>query len=346
MINIGGIISSMRKEKALTQEQLSEVFGVSVAAVSKWETGTAYPDITLLPRIAEFFDISVDRLLGYDMSKVELNINECLKKADDLLSNNQRKEAIPYLATLAYKFPNNVEILVKYATAKWSSVYGPPRTEAHRKLFKEAEDILLSINRNGITRKEHDLIMGSLWGLYMWDKQFDKVEKIMEEQKPADSIALLSSSSNFDGAEFWFYVHKGDMEKAREKYYPLLEKNLLYEPLIAGHYHFYYDEPEKVIDLSNKFIKMIEIFADDFSAYPYQKLSGLHESSAFAYARMGKKDEALAEIEKMIDIAVKKGESYEQWTEEFIKLANCGERNDYDLIKDSEEFKKLTEKLK
>jgi len=80
MINIGEIIAKTRKEKALTQEQLSEVFGVSVAAVSKWETGAAYPDITLLPKIAEFFDISVDRLLGYDMSKAELNIDERLKK--------------------------------------------------------------------------------------------------------------------------------------------------------------------------------------------------------------------------------------------------------------------------
>ena len=343
MINIGETIAKTRKEKALTQEQLSEVFGVSVAAVSKWETGTAYPDITLLPKIAAFFDISVDRLLGYDMSKTEMNIDECLEKAEKMLSNNQRKEAIPYLANLAYKHPNNATVLIKYATAKWSSVYGSPKTEAHKKLFKEAEDILLSINRNGLTKKEHDMIAGSLYGLYIWDKKFDKVEKILEEQKPADSFCNFA---DYNGAEFWFYTHKGDMEKAREKYYAILEHTLLHESITFGHYHFYYDEPEKVIALNNKFIKTLEIFADEFSAYPYATISGLYESSAFAYCRLGKKDEALAEIEKMIDIAVKTGEQRESWLESFIKLANSGGRNDYDLIKDTPEFKKLTEKLK
>ena len=75
-INIGETISKLRKEKSLTQEQLSEVFGVSIAAVSKWETGVAYPDIELLPKIAEFFNISVDRLLGCDRSKTETPLQE------------------------------------------------------------------------------------------------------------------------------------------------------------------------------------------------------------------------------------------------------------------------------
>ena len=77
--NIGENISKLRKEKALTQEQLSEVFGVSVAAVSKWETSAAHPDIELLPKIAEFFGISVDRLLGCDRSKTETPLQEFIK---------------------------------------------------------------------------------------------------------------------------------------------------------------------------------------------------------------------------------------------------------------------------
>jgi transcriptional regulator with XRE-family HTH domain len=340
MINIGETIVKLRKEKALTQEQLSEVFGVSVAAVSKWETGIAYPDITLLPKIAEFFDVSVDRLLDYDMSKAEANIEEALKKADDLLSVNKHKEAIPYLANLVYKYPNNIAILVKYAKAKWSSAHGRPKNENHRKQFKEAEDILLSINRNGITRKEHDSILQSLYGLYMWDKKFDKVEKIMEE---------LKSDGNYDGdsAEFWFYTHKGDMAKAREKYYDILERNLLWEPLTAGQYHVFYDEPEKVIELNNKFLKVIEIFGEDLkdSGSP-SKFSILRESNMFMYLRLGKKDEALAEFEKDINAAKERGESYEQFMEGFTRLANSGEREEYKVFKDTDEFKKLTEKLK
>ena len=60
---IGKFISDCRKEKKLTQKQLAEVLGVTNKAVSKWETGEGYPDITLLPQLAAELDISIDELL-------------------------------------------------------------------------------------------------------------------------------------------------------------------------------------------------------------------------------------------------------------------------------------------
>ena len=54
-----------RKQKGLTQEQLAEAMGVSVAAVSKWEQGQSLPEIPMLMELADFFDLSVDALLGY-----------------------------------------------------------------------------------------------------------------------------------------------------------------------------------------------------------------------------------------------------------------------------------------
>lgn len=48
----------------LMQEQLAEKFGTSPQAVSRWENGTAYPDIEMLPMIASFFETSVDAMLG------------------------------------------------------------------------------------------------------------------------------------------------------------------------------------------------------------------------------------------------------------------------------------------
>ena len=339
-VTIGKTILELRKEKVLTQEQLAKVFGVSVAAVSKWETGISYPDIELLSKIADFFDISVDRLIGHDMNKAKMSIEECLKKANDLFYNERKeKEAIAYLGSLAYKYPNNVEILVKYAQAQINSVYGRPKNENHKKLFKDAEDILLSINKNGLSRYEHDLIMNALFSLYMWNKRFDKVEKILAEQQPAENFR------DMDSTEFWFFTHKGDIEKAREKYYYILERTFLNETLLNGHYHFNYDEPEKVIDINNKYIKLIEIFVENFSIYPYSKLSILHESNAYMYFRLDKQDKVLAEIEKSIDIAVKKGDSYDLFMESFMKYIIGDEKKDFELIKDTDEFKKLTEKL-
>jgi len=53
-INIAEVLARKRKEKGMTQEELSNFIGVSKASVSKWETGQSYPDITLLPLLATY----------------------------------------------------------------------------------------------------------------------------------------------------------------------------------------------------------------------------------------------------------------------------------------------------
>ena len=73
-INIARTIINKRKEKGITQDELASYIGVSKAAVSKWEIGQSYPDITFLPQLATFFNISIDELMGYDpqMSKEDI----------------------------------------------------------------------------------------------------------------------------------------------------------------------------------------------------------------------------------------------------------------------------------
>ena len=57
-------IAELRKNKGIGQQELADVLNVSFQSVSKWETGATMPDITLLPSIAEYFNVSVDELLG------------------------------------------------------------------------------------------------------------------------------------------------------------------------------------------------------------------------------------------------------------------------------------------
>ena len=60
------IFTERRKQLQVTQEEIAQHVGVSRAAVSKWEKGQSYPDIALLPKLATFFNISIDALLGYE----------------------------------------------------------------------------------------------------------------------------------------------------------------------------------------------------------------------------------------------------------------------------------------
>lgn len=57
-------ISQLRKNRGVGQQELADVLGVSFQSVSKWETGATMPDITLLPSIAEYFNVTIDELLG------------------------------------------------------------------------------------------------------------------------------------------------------------------------------------------------------------------------------------------------------------------------------------------
>ena len=66
-------IRTFRKDRSLTQEQLSEVLGVTAGAVYKWEAGLSVPDIELILQMADFFDTSVDVLLGYEMKDNRLD---------------------------------------------------------------------------------------------------------------------------------------------------------------------------------------------------------------------------------------------------------------------------------
>lgn len=72
-LKIGQKIRSKRIEYSYTQEELASVLGVTKAAVSKWETEESYPDITMLPQIAQLFHITIDELFDYSI------VNEPLK---------------------------------------------------------------------------------------------------------------------------------------------------------------------------------------------------------------------------------------------------------------------------
>lgn len=84
-IKIGAFLKTLRKEKNLTQEQLAEQLGVSGRTVSRWETGSNMPDISLLVEIAEFYGISVTELI--DGERKSEDMNEEVKEVADKMAD-------------------------------------------------------------------------------------------------------------------------------------------------------------------------------------------------------------------------------------------------------------------
>jgi len=87
MIEIGKQITTLRRERDMTQEQLANLIGVSAQTVSKWECGTTMPDILLLPVLSDIFNISIDALFGLEpkTDTAPLHTDKTEAAIDDLL---------------------------------------------------------------------------------------------------------------------------------------------------------------------------------------------------------------------------------------------------------------------
>ena len=91
---IGSFIKELRLEKKLTQEQLSELLGVSNRSVSRWENGKTLPDIDLLIELADIFGVEISELLSGErkVEAVDEKTEETLVKMVDY--SNTEKENI------------------------------------------------------------------------------------------------------------------------------------------------------------------------------------------------------------------------------------------------------------
>ena len=87
-LNIGTKIKKLRTERKITQEELAEKMGVSFQAVSKWETNATAPDISLLPKLALYFGISMDELFSMNADDYLLRIRQMLQNEHTISPDN------------------------------------------------------------------------------------------------------------------------------------------------------------------------------------------------------------------------------------------------------------------
>lgn len=109
-VNLAENIKNLRKEKNVSQEKLADYLNISFQAVSKWETGNACPDISLLPDIARFFGITVDELLQVEKLDEERLFQEYEEKAKALFRDGKRREVLELTQEIYRQLPNNIAV--------------------------------------------------------------------------------------------------------------------------------------------------------------------------------------------------------------------------------------------
>ena len=145
-VKIGENIKRLRKERDMTQEQLAQELEVSFQAVSRWELGTTYPDIGLLPVIAGCFDVSVDELLGVDTARKEEEVLEIKERLHKLRNMGKTYEAMSLMREKIKEFPNHPDMLYELAWSIWdwysNNVSPTEEKEKYEAYAKESIELL------------------------------------------------------------------------------------------------------------------------------------------------------------------------------------------------------------
>ena len=108
-MNLGNKIRELRRSRNLTQEKLAASLNISAQAVSKWEMGASYPDMTMIPTLAAFFKVSLDELFDFDVSNVDKEIEEIRLEYGKYFWNNFEKAEQILLDGLK-RYPASVQL--------------------------------------------------------------------------------------------------------------------------------------------------------------------------------------------------------------------------------------------
>lgn len=115
MLHLAENLKKYRILKDLTQEEVGSYLGITPQSVSKWERGECYPDITLLPALANIFETSIDLLMGMDTIRSEETIDNIHSTATDFQRQGDYSSAEKVYRNAIKIYPNNPEMLLGLA---------------------------------------------------------------------------------------------------------------------------------------------------------------------------------------------------------------------------------------
>ncbi len=170
-LRLGENIRALRKDRALTQEQLAEVLGVTAGAVYKWESGMSVPELPLIVELADFFDTSVDALLGYQMKD---NRPEATVERLNSLCRSLDPAALWEAEKALKKYPQSFDLVYTCAGVYLSFAAGDHDRKKAARALELLEKSLVLLPRNSGEGPGELTIYGSMADAYAilgdWEK--------------------------------------------------------------------------------------------------------------------------------------------------------------------------------
>lgn len=300
-MTIGQNIKRLRRNADMTQEELAEMLSISSQAVSRWETDSAMPDISLLPALVNIFGVTSDELLGIDESNVEKKVEEIRKKADNYSSRGYNDEALKIIRDGLKIYPSSYALMRELMyLVMWESDRDDKYSESERnKLLDETIHLGEAIlNKCTIDSLRHDAIQ-CLCTSY---KKREKKEKAIALAQTMPSLIVSQEC-------LMPYVLDGTaaIRSHQEEIYGLL--NLLVTSIHYSNYRTdegipFYTSDEHA-QIREKAIKLIELMFEnsDYEQFSLQ-LFPLYEDQADYYAKLHQTEETINSLKNCCSFAI------------------------------------------
>ena len=294
MLKLGENLKKLRIENGLTQEQLAESFGISPQAVSRWENNGAYPDITLLPVIANYFDITTDELLGVDVERKQQEINKIIEYNKSLHSKGKNKESISFLLEKIILYPKSADISYQLALSLYCELC------ANREKEEETQEEIISL-----VNKAAQLDKGESYITFAGKQLLCMVYEMQDKCDEAYKIAVNMPSLWVSREVMLVHALQGDAEINQRQHNLLTFMDLSINNL--HHLSRKMDSPEKRIVLLEKAVQLAVILAGDDLKFYSERVFKCYMKIAENYCALGKAEEAMENLE----LAAKYAEMFE-----------------------------------
>lgn len=338
-MNIGPIITEKRKQKKITQQELADFLGVSKASVSKWETGQTYPDITSLPLLAAYFNVSIDSLLGYESQLNQKEIQRIYaslkgsfetKLAEDVLVSirsfiRRYYSCYPFILQMGLLIINHIDRLP-----------GENLEEKKQNYMNEAKDLFVHVRTHA---KDPELITKAFkmeaYSLFTL-KEADQVLEILGEYPPG----IFPVESLISGA----FQMKGDTDRAIGTLQSaLFQYIIIVMSAFTNYLQVLIHAPDKFKETVQRGKAIAETF-DLESLHPVS-LMNFQLSAAYGYAQMKEEDASLSILEeftKVIKVTdfplVLHGDDYFDQVDDWLNNLDIGNQMPRDSMLVKENF--------
>ncbi len=224
-IDVGRFIATLRKEKGMTQKDLAEKLGVTDKAVSKWETGKCYPDIEIIEKISNLFNISINEILNGEKILPEKIQEEADKTIIQVIKNNKKEKnkgriiaLLLSIITLVSGFfalyqainsPENEHISLQLYSKNSSSVFNELSAAIYKEFFISSDTVCTDSYIRYDQTGEVNYIDMCLWDSDTFKEISVKYWLHDEKGIPQTSITMRQNEEdlNVDGIDFDKYIN-------------------------------------------------------------------------------------------------------------------------------------------